>query len=708
MKKFGTILLSVLLVLCMAMGATACDNDSGNGGGGNEPPNPPAATPALELNVESITLVKGQSVKVTATVTNTDKKATFKLTGENASAVAKVDPAEANVATVTALGEGTATLLVELEGATSVSVPVTVSEPQTPPPAETPALAVDVSNITLMKGQSVKVTATVTNTDKKATFKLTGENASEVAKVETAEDNAATVTALGDGEATLVIELEGATSVSVPVTVNGMLNLTGIITELTGEYDLNASDDSNKSGTFGVEHYLGDDYKVEVLYENSSVAEFTEQNGTYTVTAKQAGIANVTIVLSKLKENEENPYDVISSNTVSIVCTDETNERAKEEASAKLLAFKEVSGGYAAYITDKEDAEGASLGAEQSNGVLRIPAIHNRKPVTALTNCQDKVLTDKQATFLYLETAEGNDNAGEEIINAYSDIYAAVKEVYLPCTIKTIPFRAFRSPNLEKVEIQEGSHITAIKSRAFEMTAKLSSLNLEVCRELKTIGDNAFENGGSETLSVTVPNSVTSIAVRAFALSKMAKLSFEPAKIVDGAYVPSIVVNNSAGLGQETFSGAQIGTVELRNIKEFTGLDIIFNTASTKMLLIGEDMVAAITDGTTIFAFAFTAANKTELILEGVNNAIPVNVDTTQKIPAPHLIDTYGALFGTNARFRNEIYKAPYAIYVHKDVNPNDNWFKLFFREDSEFTGEGNMTDYKKWVVLDALKDLMN
>ena len=179
MKKFGTILLSVLLVLCMAMGATACDNDSGNGGGGNEPPNPPAATPALELNVESITLVKGQSVKVTATVTNTDKKATFKLTGENAS---------------------------------------------------------------------------------------------EVAKVETAEDNAATVTALGDGEATLVIELEGATSVSVPVTVNGMLNLTGIITELTGEYDLNASDDSNKSGTFGVEHYLGDDYKVEVLYENSSVA----------------------------------------------------------------------------------------------------------------------------------------------------------------------------------------------------------------------------------------------------------------------------------------------------------------------------------------------------------------------------------------------------------------------------------------------------
>ncbi len=33
MKKFGTILLSVLLVLCMAMGATACDNDSGNGGG---------------------------------------------------------------------------------------------------------------------------------------------------------------------------------------------------------------------------------------------------------------------------------------------------------------------------------------------------------------------------------------------------------------------------------------------------------------------------------------------------------------------------------------------------------------------------------------------------------------------------------------------------------------------------------------------------
>ena len=633
---------------------------------------------------------------MTATVTNTDKKATFKLTGENASAVAKVDPAEANAATVTALGEGTATLLVELEGATSVSVPVTVSEPQTPPPAETPALAVDVSNITLMKGQSVKVTATVTNTDKKATFKLTGENASEVAKVETAEDNAATVTALGDGEATLVIELEGATSVSVPVTVNGMLNLTGIITELTGEYDLNASDDSNKSGTFGVEHYLGDDYKVEVLYENSSVAEFTEQNGTYTVTAKQAGIANVTIVLSKLKENEENPYDVISSNTVSIVCTDETNELAKEEASAKLLAFKEVSGGYAAYITDKEDAEGASLGAEQSNGVLRIPAIHNRKPVTALTNCQDKVLTDKQATFLYLETAEGNDNAGEEIINAYSDIYAAVKEVYLPCTIKTIPFRAFRSPNLEKVEIQEGSHITAIKSRAFEMTAKLSSLNLEVCKELKTIGDNAFENGGSETLSVTVPNSVTSIAVRAFALSKMAKLSFEIAEQAEGVYAPSIVVNNNAGLGQETFAGAQIGTVELRNIKEFTGLDIIFNTASTKMLLIGEDMVSSIPDGTTIFAFAFTAANKTELILEGVNNAIPVNVDTTQKIPAPHLIDTYGALLGANAPFRVNGYDAPNAIYVHKDVTPG-TWFTIMFKQ-VESSGEGNLTNYTKWV----------
>ena len=73
MKRVGTILISVMLAICMAIGLTACGDKSGNGGnnggnngGGNETP----ATPTVTCDVNNLLVVKNEKVNVTATVAN--------------------------------------------------------------------------------------------------------------------------------------------------------------------------------------------------------------------------------------------------------------------------------------------------------------------------------------------------------------------------------------------------------------------------------------------------------------------------------------------------------------------------------------------------------------------------------------------------------------------------------------------------------------
>ncbi len=659
MKRVGTILISVMLAICMAIGLTACGDKSGNGGnnggnngGGNETP----ATPTVTCDVNNLLLVKNEKVNVTATVANSEKAASFSLAPNDKSVVAL--------------------------------------------------------------------------------------------KVSESTPNVATIEAIADGTATLTVALEGATSVTVPITVDGMVGITGDILDQTKVLDAGTTgQDDGETSALQVRHYMGGDYKLEVTNANENVAALTGEAGAYSVKAKQAGVSEITVTLLGVKEEqkpqepeegvepteevepeqpeqpEEPVYEEVFKKTISVVCTDDWDKAAKEdEVSSKLLSFKEVTGGYAAYVDAtiaQEDEDFMFDLSDMESVQLRVPAVYNGKPVVTLAPCQIREFGLLEAYFLGF----GENTTGEDL-EIYKTIYGKVKEVYLPCTLTEIPALAFRRAVVSKVEVQKGNHIATIGTQAVNESVNLVSFNLEDCRELKTIRARAFTNNGNAGLSLIIPNSVETIEKNAFLMANLQKVEFEAAaKNDNGEYVPSITFEtNGPNAASGVFHAATITTITLRNIKNFYGVmkgadgnpekyqepqpdgtfiekvsaggDYVAQTAIIKSFVIGEDVLQSkIQNGAHwIFAFLFTNGSNATLTLEGANN------DVAQKVQEWSGVDNCGCLFGFAAFTSIN----PVKVYIHKDIVKNGKVGSLIttrYNQNADYSGEGAYADYTEWTV---------
>ena len=400
-----------------------------------------------------------------------------------------------------------------------------------------------------------------------------------------------------------------------------------------------------------------------------------------------------------------------------------------------------MTGGYAAHI-DRANADENVLFDLEEQGVLRVPAVYNRKPVVSVVGNQENLGTgyflafNNKAGSLELdgkptpeeieaiedEQAKAQAQAKADAFDEYQAIYELIDEVY--CTLTEIPALTFRRAVVSKVEVQKGNHIATIGTQAVNESVNLVSFNLEDCRELKTIRARAFTNNGNAGLSLIIPNSVETIEKNAFLMANLQKVEFEAAaKNDNGEYVPSITFEtNGPNAASGVFHAATITTITLRNIKNFYGVmkgadgnpekyqepqpdgtfiekvsaggDYVAQTAIIKSFVIGEDVLQSkIQNGVHwIFAFLFTNGSNATLTLEGANN------DVAQKVQEWLGVDNCGCLFGFAAFTSIN----PVKVYIHKDIVTNGKVGSLIttrYNRNADYSGEGAYADYTEWTV---------
>lgn len=597
-----------------------------------------------------------------------------------------------------------------------------------------PVIKLDKDSITLIIGEDVVVTATVTGSDKAPSFSLGG---TTVAAIQT-ETNAksATIKGLAGGDDTLTVQLEGADAVTVPVKVENVdYRFNADFDEDEKIFDAGVTgEDDGETATISVTHFI-ENAKIEYSVEGAAATVTASEDGkTATVKAEQAGVAKVTAKILAVKENAEEggeqPQDGETEPTVeyeehavkiyTVVCTDDWNDLAEESLiGTELLEYREVKNGttvvgYEAFISSNASASDI-MDEGDVKGVLRIPAIHNRLPVVSIgKNPQDiatlyflayeKPLTDDQIAAIEDETEKANAQAykakveaNKDAVDAMQSVYAAVKTVYLPCTITSIPDLTFRLATAEEIKFQEGSNITKLGVQSFNQMVNLARINLEVLTKLTVIDECAFDNSGpTKEWSITLPAGSYDIMGGAFANSGLKELRFEDDNDPETGVVIhcGITKIGKPNAFYTVFMNSKLEKLWLNNIKEcknnafwLTGtLKEIHIGASVLTSNLGVDNFGATASYSAFAGFGFTgtAWNAVDIYLEG-NSDVAKNVAKLGNNGYEvGLGDNCGGLFGfaTNVGLHN--------VYISTETKTSDvsgylaNFFKRADAQDKE------------------------
>ena len=247
----------------------------------------PAEVTAITLSQTSITITKGDTYDLIATISPEDAKGRT-LTWESSNAnVASVKNGK-----ITAVGEGSATITAK-SGKVQAKCTVTVN------PAEVTAITLSQSSVTLTQGKTYNLIATISPEDAKGRDLTWESSNTNVATVENGK-----ITAVGEGSA-IITAKSGNVQAKCEVTVNP-IRVASIKLSQTS-ITINKGDVYNLTATVSPE----DAADKTVTWESSNTNVATVENGK--ITAVGVGSATITAKSGKVQAKCEvtvNPVEV--------------------------------------------------------------------------------------------------------------------------------------------------------------------------------------------------------------------------------------------------------------------------------------------------------------------------------------------------------------------------------------------------------------
>ena len=531
----------------MALLATGCDN------GSSEPE--PVAVESVTLNVTTLALAHGATGKLAATVKPDDADDKTVTWSSSDASVATVS----DDGTVTAVKVGTATITATTrDGGKTATCKVTVN------PMPVDSITLNPTTLTLTRGETGKLTATVTpdNADNK-TVTWSSSDAS-VATV----DNDGTVTAVKVGTATITATTrDGDKTATCTITVSSIsvesieldretLALTrGETGKLTATVTPDNADDKTVLWSSSNASVATVDGNGTVTAVSKGTATITAQAGgkmaTCAVTVNPIPVENVTLNVTTLKLAPN-----MTKTLTATVNPDDADDKTVTWSSSNLAVATVSNDGMVTAVKVGASTITAQAGGKTAACEVTVHA-HRIQGGNTCTECgivledfeidSDSVLTKYKGNAATVDIPDGvtsiGKNAFEECTSLESVCYGgtlvqwcaldgngslmsyakhvtmsdgtdlkSTTNLVIPSGVTSIGSNAFYGcPSLESVEIPDG--VTSIGSDAFYGCPSLESV--EIPDGVTSIGSDAFYVCTSLT-SVTIPASVTKISYSVF------------------------------------------------------------------------------------------------------------------------------------------------------------------------------------------------
>ena len=526
---------------------------------------------SVSLNKTSISLEEGETTSLVATIAPNDAdEKTISWSSSN-SAIANVD----NSGLVKAIGEGEAKITASV-GGKSAYCTVSVSKKVIP----VTSIYLSESSISLIKGESKKLIATVSPSNTTETVAWTSSN-TKIATV----DQSGNVTAIGGGEATITAtagDKSAKCSVSVTVPVSGIsLNMESAAMSINETIELIAtvtpSDATDKTVT-----WLSSDTRIATVNNGvvtslrSGKADITASAGSYSKTCK------ITVTAPAVTFNDSN----LKAYLVSIY--DSNNDNQIDVSEAKDIESINCPGRSITDLTGLEYCTNLNyLNVSGNNlSVIEMPYFNKLETIIAYNNPIERlnIKNDPSLTGLYLLGANTNAINGSTIsLDGYS--LSSNLSIAFPGTNYS-SLKITNSPQLKNLVVSENTHMTSLVVTG---NPQISTIDVSALSKLQTLD---ISNCGITALNVNNNHELISLdcstnQISTLSLSNNSYLEnlnissnqLSSIRIADNPRLVSVQAQNNSLGSINTNSNTHLKELNVEGNTEITVLTLTNNTA---------------------------------------------------------------------------------------------------------------------------------